>query len=404
MSKKKLSPGPQTFYQSLLELLNEVGQIELEDVSLNIGELELDMRPYISQLPSQTTPQAAVTQVTLSNLLEEKFTPPVMEYPGEVVEVVIGATKKDGGSRGNTVVIGGEKAPAYYLFENKPKNRPVISIDVFDMKIPLARPVRMHVEDVVEDPAAWAKRAVDKWNADMINLHLVSIDPLMSRTPPKEASKTVEKVLQAVKVPVAVGGCGDPATDLKVFEVIAENFAGERLLFNSVTLDMDIKKTAQVMKKFGHAVIAFTSMDIDKARELNRRLYEDLPREDIVIDTTTAALGYGLDYAFTVMERTRLAALMGDRELQHPLSSGTTNAWAAREAWMKMDEKWGGSEYRGPLWETITALTLLLTGVDYFMMMHPGAVKTVQEVISHLTGGSSLEASKPVSWIDMKAG
>ena len=89
-------------------------------------------------------------------------------------------------------------------------------------------------------------------------------------------------------------------------------------------------------------------MDMSLARELNRKLYEFLPKENILNDTTTAALGYGLDYAFSVMERTRLSGLMGDPELQHPLSSGTTNAWAAREAWMKMDPKWGPRELRGP--------------------------------------------------------
>ena len=52
------------------------------------------------------------------------------------------------------------------------------------------------------------------------------------------------------------------------------------------------------------------------------------------MDPTTAALGYGLDYAYTNMERIRLAALMGDDELTFPMSSGTTNAWGARESWM----------------------------------------------------------------------
>ncbi len=48
------------------------------------------------------------------------------------------------------------------------------------------------------------------------------------------------------------------------------------------------------------------SMDLNLARELNRRLYDFLGKEDIVMDLTTAALGYGLDYAFTNMERARL--------------------------------------------------------------------------------------------------
>jgi len=260
----------------------------------------------------------------------------------------------------------------------------------------------MHVEDVLEDPAAWAKRSVEKFGAEVVNLHLVSIDPMVKNTTPKEAAKTVENVLQAVDVPLAIGGCGDAHKDLEVFEKVAEVAQGERLLFNSVTLDMNIKRTAEAIKKYGHVVIAFTSMDLNKARELDRRLYEILPKEQIVIDTTTAALGYGLDYAFTVMERTRLAALMGDPELQHPMSSGTTNAWAAREAWLKMDPQWGPRELRGPIWETVTALTLLLAGVDYFMMMHPAAVKTIRDTVAELMSTSKADASKIADWVTIR--
>jgi len=142
-------------------------------------------------------------------------------------------------------------------------------------------------------------------------------------------------------------------------------------------------------------------MDVNKARELNRKLYDYLPKNRILMDTTTAALGYGLDYAFTVMERSRLAALKGDPELNHPLSSGTTNAWAAREAWMKMGPEWDPRELRGPIWETVTGQTLLLAGVDYFMMMHPAAVNALKTLVEHLM---EREPRQPVDWISVTIG
>ena len=52
-----------------------------------------------------------------------------------------------------------------------------------------------------------------------------------------------------------------------------------------------------------------------------------MPRNRIVQDATTASLGYGLEYSFSIYERIRLSALRGDPDLQMPLSSGTTNAW-----------------------------------------------------------------------------
>ncbi|MEM3464426.1 MAG: CO dehydrogenase/acetyl-CoA synthase subunit delta, partial [Candidatus Bathyarchaeia archaeon] len=244
-----------------------------------------------------------------------EFLPPIESYPGKVVEVKLGATKSEGGTRGKTIVIGGETAPAFYNFERVMPHPPVIAVDVFDMKVPLAKAVKMHVKDVLGDPAAWAKLAVEKFGADLLTIHLISIDPLVKDASPKEAVKTVEEVVQAVDVPLIIGGCGDPVKDSDVFEAVAETFAGERFLISSITRDMDVERCAKFVKKYGHVALSFTPMDLNLARELNRILYDFLPKESIVMDLTTAALGYGLDYAFTNMERARLAALMGDPEL-----------------------------------------------------------------------------------------
>jgi acetyl-CoA decarbonylase/synthase complex subunit delta len=334
--------------------------------------------------------------------MSAQFTSPVETYPGKIIEVRLGATRAEGGTRGRSVIIGGETSPAYYTFERPMLNPPVITLDVFDMEVPLSKAVKMHVKDVVGDPAAWAKLAVEKFGADMVTVHLISIDPLLKDAKPKDAVKTVENVLQAVDVPLVIGGCGDPVKDADVFEAITEAFPSERFLISSITADMDVERCAKFVKKNGHTALSFTPMDLNLARELNRRLYDFLGKEDIVMDLTTAALGYGLDYAFTNMERAKLAGLMGDVELAHPMSSGTTNAWAAREAWLKMAPEWEPRELRGPLWEVTTALTLLLAGVNVFMMMHPAAVKTLKDVVGRLTSGKKADPCKFVDWVTLK--
>ncbi len=389
------------FDPELLDILANFEEIELKDVEIEFGDLEIWFQPgTVAATPRVLTPP----KTKPPNIVEAPFTPPIDTYPGQIAEVKLGATKSEGGTRGKSIVIGGEKSPAFYTFENPTSHPPVISFDVFDSKVPLAKAVKMHVKDVLEDPVAWAKLSVDKFGADMITLHLVSTDPLNPKpSTPKEAAKTVENVLQAVNVPLIVGGCGDPNKDLEVFEKVAQVAEGERLLISTVTLDMDVERTAKTIKEHDHVALAFTPMDLNQARQLNRILSEFLPKEQIVMDTSTAALGYGLDYAFSIMERARLAGLMGDPELQQPMSSGTTNAWAAREAWQKMDPEWGPRELRGPIWETVTALTLLLAGVDVFMMMHPAAVKTLKDVIKELMGKKGRgEAGKIANWIPAK--
>ena len=121
------------------------------------------------------------------------------------------------------------------------------------------------------------------------------------------------------------------------------------------------------------------------------------------MDLTTVALGYGLEYSFTIHERARYAALMGDTELAHPVISAATNAWAAREAWMKMPPEYGPRELRGPIWETVNALTLLLAGIDLFMMMHPASVLTLKDVIHRLGNNGSATAAGPVrDWVSAR--
>ncbi|MHC1627300.1 MAG: CO dehydrogenase/acetyl-CoA synthase subunit delta, partial [Candidatus Nezhaarchaeales archaeon] len=217
--------------------------------------------------------------------------------------------------------------------------------------------------------------------------------------------KAVERVLQAIDAPIIVGGSGNPQKDLQIFQYIGEMTAGERLVFASATVDMDLEAVAKAISKTGHNVIALAFMDINQAKELSRKLTEaGLPKDHLIIDPTTGALGYGIEYSFSVMERIRLSGLMGDETLQAPISCAATNAWAAREAWMKVDE-WGPREYRGPLWEATTAIVGMLAGADIFMMMHPIAAKIVKglaEILSKPKLDTKLEEINYSDWVKMK--
>jgi acetyl-CoA decarbonylase/synthase, CODH/ACS complex subunit delta len=388
----------------ILALLAKFQEIELEDFQMDVKEMELSFEPGMAgQIMPKLKLPPALKSGKPTALLQAAFAPPIETYTSKIAEVKLGGTKAEGGSRGRTIIVGGETSPAFYTFERPIVHSPIITLDVFDMEVPLSKAVKMHVKEVMGDPAAWAKLAVEKFGADMVTVHLISIDPLLKDATPKAAANTVENILQAVDVPLVIGGCGDPVKDTAVFAEITERFKGERFLISSLTRDMDVEKCAKFVKKNGHAALSFTPMDLNLARELNRRLYDFLGKEDIVMDLTTAALGYGLDYAFTNMERARMAGLMGDTELAQPMSSGTTNAWAAREAWLKMAPEWEPRELRGPLWEVTTALTLLLAGVDLFMMMHPAAVKTLKEVTKNLVNGGKVDAAKFADWVSVKA-
>jgi acetyl-CoA decarbonylase/synthase complex subunit delta len=390
--------------KEIVSLLSRLERIELENVSLDVGDLDLFL-PFGGAFQNIAAGREEIA-LRPTEILAEPFAPAAETYPGKIREVTLGATASQGGSRGSTVTIGGADYPAFFSREYPPVHNPPISIDVFDMVLPLPKALKAPVQEVLDDPAEWARMNVREFGADLVTIHLMSTDPLIHDRSPQEAAKTVEEVLQAVDVPLIIGGCGHPRKDAEVFSEVAEMASGERLLLNSVTLDMVEAKTlgavAGSAAKNDHVLLAFTGLELNNAKELNRRLYEYISPDNLVMDLTTVALGYGLEYSFSIHERARIAALTGDAELQHPTISASTNAWAAREAWMQMDPAFGKKEIRGPLWETMNGLILLLAGVDIFMMMHPSAVHTLRETIRYLTDRNAVPPYPGESWVTMR--
>jgi len=372
--------------KELLASLSDAESMDLENVTIDAEELVFEIK---KQLIAPTIP-ATKAQEKRERV---KFSVPKGEYKGEVAEIQLGAKKGDGGTRGKVVKIGGQKS--IYTFEGGFTNRPVISYDVFDLSMPsFAKSLREEWQDVWDSPADWAKKAVDA-GADMITLHLISTDPGILDTSPKDAAKTVEDVLQAVDVPLVIGGSGNPEKDPELFEVVGAAAEGELCLLASANLDLDHKRIVDAANKYRHNVLSWTSMNITDQQMLNKLLLgEGLPKERMVQDPTTGALGYGLEYTYSIIERLKLNALRGEEVLQNPISCGVTNAWAAREAWMNEDSL-GPREYRGPLWEIVTATTVLLAGADLMMMLHPQSVKAVKEIIDAMYGAGK---SKPIDY------
>ncbi|MGD8605304.1 MAG: hypothetical protein PVF49_12110, partial [Anaerolineales bacterium] len=102
---------------------------------------------------------------------------------------------------------------------------------------------------------------------------------------------------------------------------------------------------------------------------------------------TTGALGYGIEYGYSVMERLRLAALQGDTMTQQPMIvTPGEEAWKVKESKVGegVPESWGDWERRALDWEAITATTLIQSGADIVVLRHPESLKRVRQVIEAL--------------------
>lgn len=393
--------------KNILSILEKFGELELQEVTLEADELVIKMAAGLATMvPRAEIPGAVPAVAKPFQFIEEKFEPPIQQYPGQIVEVQFGQTRAEGGTRKQIRKIGGEKVPPFYRFEYDNPNRPLVTFDVFDMRMPLPKPIKDHFDEVMDDPAEWAKKSIKEYGADLVTVHLISTDPYIKNTPAKQAAKTIEDVLQAIDTPLLIGGSGNPDKDPEVLEAAAAAAQNERLMLNSASDNLDWKRIVEAAKKYNHNVLSWTQLDVNNQKKMNQLLLDaGLPKDHIVQDATTAALGYGLQYSFSIYERIRMAALKGEKDLQMPLSSGTTNAWGAREAYMSDKKKggeWGTINFRGPLWEAITGLALALNGCDIFMMLHPASVRIFKTVVEYLTSKKKDKPSPLLNWVTTK--
>ncbi|GAG19318.1 unnamed protein product, partial [marine sediment metagenome] len=137
-----------------------------------------------------------------------------------------------------------------------------------------------------------------------------------------------------------------------------------------------------------HKVIAEAPVDINIGKQVNILLQDaGFSLEDVVMCQTTAALGYGFDYVFTIFERVRIAGLRGDKLMALPqIANVGWETWKVKEA--TQDEQalpgWGTLAQRGVLWETAAATGYLHAGADILTLAHPQSVAAMREAIDEL--------------------
>jgi acetyl-CoA decarbonylase/synthase complex subunit delta len=324
-------------------------------------------------------------------------------YTGAIKKITLGKGDK-------AVTVGGETCYPFYNFEGDMPNKPVVAMEVWDME-PEEWPeaALSHFKDVLSDPAAWAKKCVDEFGAELIVLQLKSTDPNGKDASADEAAATVKKVLAAIDVPLILWGTANIEKDEVVLKKIAEETHGANLALGPVE-DKNHKGIGAAAMGYGHMVISSSPIDINLAKQVNI-LLENLgvPLERMIVDPTTGGLGYGMEYSYSVMERLGMAALtQGDDKLQVPMINNLANEiWKCKEVKQTVDEAptLGDPERRGILMEAVAAVIYLLAGSNVLIMRHPEAVRLTRAFIDlAMNGGSAADVagiSKQMDDIDI---
>jgi len=314
-------------------------------------------------------------------------------YAGGVKPITLGSGDK-------AITVGGETSYPFYQFEGDMPNKPRVAMEVWDME-PEDWPESAVApfKDVISDPAAWAKKCVEDYGADMIVLQLKSIDPNGKNASKEEAAEVIKKVQAAVDVPLAVWGCANTKKDEEVLKYVAEACQDKQLILGPVE-DKNHKGIGAAAMGYGHYLISSSPIDVNLAKQVNILLENlGMKLDRVIIDPTTGGLGYGMEYSFSVMERLRMAGLtQGDDKLQLPLINNLGNeVWKSKEAKQSLEDAptLGDPEKRGILMEAVGAVTYLMAGSNLLIMRHPESVRLVKSFIDLLADGGSAKDVAP---------
>ncbi|MGQ9638040.1 MAG: acetyl-CoA decarbonylase/synthase complex subunit delta [Thermodesulfobacteriota bacterium] len=297
-----------------------------------------------------------------------EYKSPIESYKGVVREVTIGKGDK-------ILKIGGENIlPLHFFDEGTMPNPPKFALEILDMepseKIPhLLEPFG----EAISDPIQWAKKC-ETFGVDAICLSLLSTDPAEKDSSPEEAAQLVKQMVSEIKKPLIVYGSGDEKKDSEVLPRVAQVCFGENLLIGPVQKE-NFEVVGKAILDNGHVAIAQSPLDINLLKELNVKLCKFLPPERVVIDPLSSALGYGIEYSFSLIERVKqIGIITKDSMTMMPIIANLGD-----ECWKTKQAK--ENKTQGLLWEGITALSLYLAGANLLVLRHPETLKLVKETI-----------------------
>lgn len=306
------------------------------------------------------------------------------KWTGKINEVTLG--------RGPRLIKIGAQTGMPFLFKEADfPNPPRIAFEVWDIA-PADWPQELaqHYAGVFKNPLDWAKKCAEEFGAEIICLRLLGAHPDNQNKAAREEAKLIEQLLNEIPLPLIIIGCGDAACDNELMPLCSQAAHGAQCLLGEATQD-NYRTLSVAALADNHSVIAMSPIDINIAKQLNILISDmGLPPERIVINPTIGALGYGLEYAYSIMERARLAALAGDRMLAMPFICFIgQEAWRAKEAKAEGEDfkQWGDLSSRGIIWEATTAAALLQAGADILVMRHPKSADFIRAQIKECFAG-----------------
>jgi len=278
------------------------------------------------------------------------------------------------------IKVGGETTLPFLFKEGSMPNAPIVALEIFDC-FPSEWPdvLKEPFGDALKDPVKWAKAACEKFGTKLLCVRLESVHPDSGNRPCEESVSVLKAIAKETKVPLIIMGSGDVDKDNELLPKASQALKGTNSLFG-VASQESYKTLTVTCLADGHSIIAESPIDVNIAKQVNILISDmGFDPKKIAMHPTTTSLGYGMEYVYSIMERARLAAFMGDKMLSMPFI-----LFPGLEAW-KVKEAKEGANLQGINWEITTSISMLQAGADILVMRHPDAARTVTEHIIELS-------------------
>lgn len=283
------------------------------------------------------------------------------------------------GEESHKVIVGGQRAYPFVTGDGEIPNKPKIAVEIFD-SIPENYPELLlnKWNDYAYNPVEWAI-AAKKMGAELIALRLASMKD--QQLDLSKLYQQVKEIIHATNLPLILLGINNRELDKKCLPQVAEKLGEFSCIIGAIE-EETYKDIIPACRDNGHHVIARTPIDVNLAKQLNILISEmGFDSNKILMDPNMGGLGYGLDYAYSVVEKIRLAAFEGDKMLNMPIIvfSGE-EAWRTKEAKSNIaDDMWGEPNSRSTIWELLTTSSMLMAGADIVIMRFPPSIKYLSE-------------------------
>lgn len=299
------------------------------------------------------------------------YTPPKKEYKTSVREVDL-----------NGITIGGENSLNFLHSETAKTSKPLVVCEILT-NIPSNYPklLKDFWGENIYNPVECVKAVLKKdFSSLAVKFNIENCEDIDAEI--EKSKEQLKEILKLTDLPLFLIGTFRREVDVKLLPELAKT-ANRKCTIGAVE-EENFKQIAPLIREFGHNIIARTPIDINLTKQLNILLTElGFDADKIIIDPNTGGLGYGLDYAYSIIERIKVAALQGDTMLNMPIIAFVgEEAWKTKEAKSNaVPEEWGNMTTRALAWESMTASSMLVSGANIVVMRHPESINYVQKFI-----------------------